>query len=120
MRRLEKERELDPPTFDEAAALAYKDSIEIAAQHPEKGPADANDASRWGNNFVCSVVQQGYGPQGVIWAGAWIRPGDDLDARELRSAAVQQGRVRVHEGFAGSSPGSRRCVPPSAKLLPRP
>jgi hypothetical protein len=68
-------RDIDPSKFDAASALGYKESVELAVEHALKAP-DASDARRWGDNIVCAVTDQGYGPQGERWIGAWIPPRD--------------------------------------------
>jgi hypothetical protein len=68
-------RALDPSRFDAASALGYKESVELAVQHALEAP-DASDARRWGNNIVCAITEQGYGPHGALWIGAWIPPQD--------------------------------------------
>jgi hypothetical protein len=68
-------RALDRSKFDAASALGYKESVELAVQHALEAP-DASDAKRWGNNIVCAVTEQSYGPHGTLWIGAWIPPQD--------------------------------------------
>jgi hypothetical protein len=68
-------RALDPSMFDAASAVGYKESAELAVQHALKA-SDASDAGRLGNNIVCAVTEQGYGPHGAVWIGAWIPPRD--------------------------------------------
>jgi hypothetical protein len=68
-------RALDGSKFDAASALGYKKSVELSVQHALEAP-DASDARRWGNNIVCAVAEQSYGPHGALWIGAWIPPQD--------------------------------------------
>ena len=68
-------RALDPLKFDAASAVGYKESVELAVQHSLEAP-DASDAGRWGNNIVCAVTEQRYGPHGALWMGVWIPPHD--------------------------------------------
>jgi hypothetical protein len=68
-------RALDPSKFDAASAVGYKESAELAVQHALEA-SDASDAGRLGNNIVCAVTEQGYGPHGALWIGAWIPPQD--------------------------------------------
>ena len=68
-------RALDPSKFDAASAVGDKESAELAVQHALEA-LDASDAGRLGNNIVCAVTEQGYGPHGALWIGAWIPPQD--------------------------------------------
>jgi len=68
-------RALDPSMFDAASAVGYKDSAEMAVQHALEA-SDASDAGRLGNNIVCAVTEQRYGPHGALWMGVWIPPHD--------------------------------------------
>ena len=61
--------------FDAASAVGYKESAELAVQHALEA-SDASDAERLGNDIVCAVTEQGYGPNGAVWVGAWIPPRD--------------------------------------------
>ena len=68
-------RALDPSMFDATSAVGYKESAELAVQHALEA-SDSSDAERLGNDIVCAVTEQGYGPNGAVWVGAWIPPQD--------------------------------------------
>jgi hypothetical protein len=58
-------RDLDLSKFDAASALGYKESVEFSVQHALEAP-DPSDARRWGDNIMCAVTEQDYGPHGAV------------------------------------------------------
>jgi hypothetical protein len=72
IQRLQIERAVDVAVFDAAADRASAETVELAVKTALKFSGD--DAARLGNNVLCHVTEQGYGPHGLLWRGAWIPP----------------------------------------------
>jgi hypothetical protein len=71
--RLSIERGLDPTAFDLAARTSYGEMINLASETALKAPSSYGSGF-FGNNVVCQVQEEQYGPHGTIWMGAWLPP----------------------------------------------
>ena len=68
---------VDPTTGEPVAGCTYKQTTDRAIKHALQAP-EVRESGWWGTNVVCLVTEQGYGPRGVLWIGAWLPPHDRL------------------------------------------